>query len=453
MTPSKQPKDQPWNAPRWKGITRPYSPADVNRLKGTVHVEYSLARAGAEKLWKLLRSQPFLPALGALNGPQAVEMAQAGLKAIYLSHCQLAGDGGRLFSNHGTPEFISVAAMVRAVNSAFLRADQIAHSRRQGKFDWMLPIVADAETGSGSSLNAFDSTRNMIEAGAAAVHFDDQLPSARKCGHAINKVLIPVEEAIQKLVAARLAADTMDVPAIVIARTDAASASFVSSDHDVRDRRFLTGERTAEGFHVYRGGRHAAIVRALAYAPYADLLWCETSDLDLHEAREFANAIHARFPGKMLAYNCSPSFHWRARMNEDDIACFQRDLAAMGYRFQFITLAGYYTLNLSMFQFAKEYMHSGMTAYSRVQQLERDMLDQLGHGKLGDPGFGDADYHQALAGVMDHSRRPGDAAPAHAAIELDSLGYNDGEATERTPMPHLYPSLQSMPLPTAAAND
>ena len=453
MTQPKQPKDQSWNAPRWKGITRPYTHADVDRLRGTVRIEYSLARSGADKLWKLLRTEPYIPALGALNGNQAVEMAQAGLKAIYLSNCQLAGDNGRMFHNPGASDHGSVPAAVRAVNSAFLRADQISHSRGRGKFDWMLPIVADAEAGAGSNMNTFESTKMMIEAGAAAVHFDDQLPSARKCGHSVNKVLIPTEEAIQKLVAARLAADTMGVPSIIIARTDADSASFLSSDHDTRDRRFLTGDRTAEGFHVYRGGMQAAIARALAYAPYADLLWCETSELNLEEAREFANAVHARFPGKMLAYNCSPSFHWRAKLNEEDIACFQRDLAAMGYRFQFITLAGYYMLNLSMYQFAKDYINSGMTAYSRVQQLELDMLEQLGHGKVRDRGFTGASYDDAVASTISRVSEPFHSSPGSREFELDGVDYNDGEATERTPLPHLYPSLEAMPLASAAAND
>ena len=456
MTQPRRTKDHSWNAPRWKGITRPYTHADVDRLKGTVQVEYSLARAGAEKLWKLLRSESYIPALGALSGSQAVEMAQAGLKAIYLSSCQLAGDTGRMFHEQGFPAAGSVPATVRAVNYALLRADQLSHSEGRRGFDWMLPLVADAEAGAGGNMNCFESTRSMIEAGAAAVHFDDQLPAARKCGHASTKVLIPTEETIQKLVAARLAADTMGVPTIIIARTDADSASFVSSDHDTRDRRFLTGERSPEGFHVYRGGLQAAIARALAYAPYADLLWCETSDLNLQQAREFANAVHARYPGKMLAYNCSPSFHWRAKLNEDDIACFQRDLASMGYRFQFITLAGYYTLNLSMYQFAKDYLSSGMTAYSRVQQLELEMLGQLGHGKVRTRRLTGASYFDAVASAISNGHESASTVPdsAKAAeFELDGVDYNDGEATERIPMPHLYPSLESMPLASTAAND
>jgi len=456
MTQPKQPKEQSWNSPRWKGITRPYSHADVNRLTGTVHIEYSLARSGADKLWKLLRSESYIPALGALNGSQAVEMAHAGLKAIYLSNCQLAADSGRIHHDQGFSAAGNLPAAVRAVNYALLRADQISHSERGAKFDWMLPLVADAEAGAGSSMSAFESTRAMIEAGAAAVHFDDQLPIARKCGQSGGKVLISTEEAIQKLVAARLASDTMGVPTVIIARTDADSASFLSSDHDPRDRRFLTGERTVEGFHVYRGGMQAAISRALAYVPYADLLWCETAELNLHDAREFANAIHAHFPGKMLAYNCSPSFHWRAKLNEVDIACFQRDLAAMGYRFQFITLAGYYTLNLSMYQFAKDYADSGMTAYSRIQQIELEMRQELGGGNLRNRSFTGTGYFDAIATVISSGHASASAAPDSnhvAEFELDAVDYNDGEATERTPMPHLYPSLESMPLPSTAAND
>ena len=443
MTPSKHTKDGSWNSSRWRGITRPYTHADVDRLKGTVQVEYSLARAGAEKFWKLLRSEPFIPALGALNGNQAVEMAHAGLKAVYLSTCQLSGNS-------------DVCAAVRAANQALLRADQLSHSRRQARFDWMLPIVAEGDAEFSGSMSSFESMKAVIEAGAAAVHFDDQLPTARRCGQIGGKVLIPMEEAIQKLVAARLAADTLGVPTVIIARTDADSASYISGDFDPRDQRFLTGERGDTGYHVFRGGLQAAIARALAFAPYADLLWCETPELNLHDAREFANAIHARFPGKMLAYNCSPSFHWRAKLNEDDIACFQRDLAAMGYRFQFITLAGYHTLNLSMYQFAKDYLHSGMTAYSQIQQLELAMAEQLGHTNAMRRDAVGATYLDAIAAAMKHEHKTGrhPHRPREPRVfEADAVDYNDGEATEHVPMPHLYTSLESMPLASAAAND
>ena len=306
-------------------------------------------------------------------------MAQAGLRAIYLSGWQVAADanlGAQMYPDQSLYPANSVPTVVRAINNALLRADQISHSEGRPKFDWMLPIVADAEAGFGGSLNAFELMKSMIEAGAAAVHFEDQLSSAKKCGHLGGKVLVPTEEAVQKLIAARLAADTMGVPTVLIARTDANSAGLITSDYDENDLRFLTGERTADGFYVYRGGLSAAISRGLAYAPYADLLWCETSEPNLEEAREFANAIHARFPGKLLAYNCSPSFHWRAKLNEDDIACFQRDLAAMGYRFQFVTLAGFHALNASMFELARGYAGEGMTAYVRLQEREFALEDE-----------------------------------------------------------------------------
>jgi isocitrate/methylisocitrate lyase len=441
MTPSRPAKDIFWNSPRWKGITRPYTHAEVDRLRGTVRVEHSLARSGAEKFWKLLRSESYIPALGALNGNQAVEMARAGLKAVYLSSCQLTG-GARA----------DIPAAVRATNSALLRADQVTHSQHQSKFDWMLPIVADGDS---DTTNSFESMRAMIEAGAAAVHFDDQLPTTRKCLQTFNKVLIPTEEAIQKLVTARLAADIMGVPTVIIVRTDADSASFISDDTDPRDKPFLTGD-AANSYRVFRGGLQAAIARAKAFAPYADLLWCESAEPNLDDAREFANAIYAKFPGKMLAYNCSPSFHWRAKMNEDDIACFQRDLAAMGYRFQFITLAGYHTLNLSMYQFAKDYAHSGMTAYSQIQQLELEMAKQLGHTNVRSMDAADNDFLGAINSAIREDRTPTRNQPKLELVErfeLDDVDYNDDEATERTPMPQLYPSLKSVPRPSAAAAD
>jgi len=458
MSPTKNANNTAWNSPRWKGITRPYTHADVDRLKGTVTVEYSLARAGAERFWKLLRSEPFIPALGAVNGNQAVEMAEAGLKAVYLSDCPLTS------GNPGTygvqpPQAHPVPGAVRAVNSALLRADQVSHSRRQARFDWMLPIVAEGDTEFGGSMSSFESTKALIEAGAAAIHFDDQLPATRRCGQIGGKVLIPMEEAIQKLVAARLAADTLGVPTVIIARTDADSASYLSSGSDRRDQPFLTGEISPGyngSYNVFRGGMDAAIARALAFAPYADMLWCETADLNKEDARKFANAIHAQFPGKMLAYNCSPSFHWRAKMNEDDLACFQRDLAAMGYRFQFISLAGYHTLNLSMYQFAKDYAQSGMTAYSQIQQLELEMAKQLGHSAVGTKDDVGTDYFEAISSAITHTPRTDRRQPrprVHEHFEVDTLDYNDGEATERTPMPHLYPSLEPTQLPMAAAAD
>ena len=446
MTPSRTTKDASWNSARWTGITRPYSRADVDRLKGSVHVEHSLARAGAEKFWKLLSSESFIPALGALNGTQAVEMAQAGLKAVYLSSCRLASDTAA-----------DIPAAVRTANHALLRADQTAHSQRRRGFAWMLPIVAEGDTDSRSS---FESMKALIEAGAAAVHFDDQLPGTRHCGQTSGKVLIPMEEMIQKLVAARLAADTMGVPTVIIARTDAQSANYLSSDADPRDKPFATGSHIGADYNVrynaFCGGNDAAVARALAYAPYADLLWCETAELNLEDARKFANAIHAKFPGKMLAYNCSPSFHWRAKLNEDDIACFQRDLAAMGYRFQFISLAGYHTLNLSMYQFAKDYAHSGMTAYSQIQQLEIEMAKQLGHTNVRSQEENESAFLGAIGALIHEQGRTQSSAhrlPVAEPFELGAEDYNDGEATERTPMPQLYPSLKSVPRPTAAAAD
>ena len=450
---------QPWNSPRWKGITRPYTQADVDRLKGTVHVEYSLARSGAEKFWKLLNSEPYIPALGALTGNQAVEMAQAGLKAIYLSGWQVAADanlGGQMYPDQSLYPANSVPTVVRAINNALLRADQISHSEGRPKFDWMLPIVADAEAGFGGSLNAFELMKSMIEAGAAAVHFEDQLSSAKKCGHLGGKVLVPTQEAVQKLIAARLAADTMGVPTVLIARTDANSAALITNDYDENDLRFLTGERTADGFYVYRGGLSAAIARGLAYAPHADLIWCETSAPNLQEAREFANAIHARFPGKLLAYNCSPSFHWRAQLNEDDIACFQRDLAAMGYRFQFVTLAGFHALNLSMHELASDYARDGMTAYSQLQEREFVSAETNGYSALKHQRFVGTGYFDAVATTISNGQTSTCALPGSTEMsqfERSVLKYNDGEATERTPMPQLYPSLEPMPLPSTVAND
>jgi isocitrate lyase len=444
---------------RWRGIDRPYTQADVDRLKGTVPIEYSLARAGADKFWRLLHSESYVPALGALTGNQAVEMAQAGLKAIYVSGWQVAADanlGGQMYPDQSLYPANSVPSVVRSINNALLRADQITHSEGRPKSDWMLPLVADAEAGFGGNLNAFELMKAMIDAGAAAVHFEDQLSSAKKCGHLGGKVLVPTQEAVQKLVAARLAADTMGVPTVLIARTDANSAGLITSDYDARDRRFLTGQRTVDGFYNYRGGLQAAIARGLAYAPYADLIWCETSEPDLNEAREFANAIHAQFPGKMLAYNCSPSFHWRSKLGEDDIARFQRDLAAMGYRFQFVTLAGFHVLNHSMYELAKDYARSGMTAYSKLQQREFESAENLGYAAVKHQRFVGTGYFDAVATTITNGQTSTCALPGSTEEEqfdAAALDYNDGEATERTPMPHLYPSLESMPPPSTAASD
>lgn len=392
-----------WNSSRWDGITRPYSAEDVERLRGTVRIEHSLARAGAEKLWKLLHEESHVPALGALTGNQAVEMASAGLKAIYLSGWQVAADAnlsGQMYPDQSLYPVNSVPNVVRAINNALLRADQISHSEGRNGVDWMLPIVADAEAGFGGCLNAFELMKAMIEAGAAAVHFEDQLSSAKKCGHLGGKVLVPTQEAVQKLVAARLAADVMGVPTLIVARTDAHSAQLLTSDCDERDRQFVTGDRTVEGFYRIHGGLECAIARGLAYAPYADMIWCETSEPNMEEARRFAEAIHAQFPGKLLAYNCSPSFNWKAKLSDKDIAQFQRELGKMGYRFQFVTLAGFHALNLSMFELAKEYAKTGMAAYSTLQQKEFDLAERHGYGAVKHQRFVGTGYFDSVATVI-----------------------------------------------------
>jgi isocitrate lyase len=388
---------------RWEGINRTYQAADVARLRGTIQIEYSIARTGAEKLWRLLHQEPYVAALGALTGNQAVEMAQAGLKAIYLSGWQVAADanlGGQMYPDQSLYPANSVPSVVRAINNALMRADQIAHAEGQDWIDWMLPIVADAEAGFGGTLNAFELMKAMIEAGAAAVHFEDQLSSAKKCGHMGGKVLVPTREAVQKLVAARLAADVMGVPTMLIARTDANGAKLVTSDCDPADRLFLTGERTVEGFFGITGGLDAAIARGLAYAPYADMIWCETSEPNIKEARRFADAIHHQFPGKLLAYNCSPSFHWKAKLDDCEIAQFQRQLGDMGYRFQFVTLAGFHALNLSAFELAREYAQSGMSAYSKLQQREFEMADKFGYEAVKHQRFVGTGYFDEVANTI-----------------------------------------------------
>src|SRR3954449_7662217 len=369
------------NDSRWNGIKRPYSAEEVIKLRGSIDIEYTLATKGAEKLWSLLKEEDYLAALGALTGNQAVQQVKAGLKAIYLSGWQVAADAnlsGQMYPDQSLYPANSVPSVVRAINNALLRADQIAHSEGRNGVDWMLPIVADAEAGFGGCLNAFELMKGMIEAGAAAVHFEDQLSSAKKCGHLGGKVLVPTQEAVQKLVAARLAADVLGVPTLVVARTDANSAHLLTSDCDPCDREFITGERTVEGFYRMRGGLDAAIARGLAYAPYADLIWCETSEPNIEEARRFAEAIHEKFPGKMLAYNCSPSFNWKKKLDQETIAKFQQELGKMGYKFQFVTLAGFHALNHSMFELARGYKERGMAAYSELQQAEFDS-EQYGY--------------------------------------------------------------------------
>jgi isocitrate lyase len=388
---------------RWNGITRAYSDQDVSRLRGSVRVEHSLARAGAERLWRLLHSESFIPALGALTGNQAVQMAAAGLKAIYLSGWQVAADAnlsGQMYPDQSLYPANSVPAVARAINNALMRADQIDHAEGHPSRHWMLPIVADAEAGFGGVLNAFELTKSLIEAGAAAVHFEDQLSSAKKCGHMGGKVLVPTREAIQKLTAARLAADVLNVPTILIARTDAHSAHLITSDCDPADQPFLTGARTVEGFYAMRGGLNAAIARGIAYAPFADMIWCETSEPNLEEAEEFAAAIHSRFPGKLLAYNCSPSFNWKNKLHVSDIAVFQRSLAEMGYRFQFVTLAGFHALNLSIFELAREYVQTGMLAYSQLQQREFSLAECAGYEAVKHQHFVGTSYFDRVATVI-----------------------------------------------------
>jgi isocitrate lyase len=359
--------------PRWRGVTRPYSAADVVRLRGSVHIEHSLARLGAEKFWALLHSEKVIGALGCMSGNQAVQAVQAGLKAIYCSGWQVAGDGnsaGEMYPDQSLYPVDSVPKMVERINNALLRTDQIHHLEGRRDQDWLAPIIADAEAGFGGNLNAFELTKALIAAGAAAVHFEDQLSSAKKCGHMGGKVLVSTDEAINKLVAARLAADVAGVPTVVIARTDADAANLVLSNHDQRDAPFLTGERSSEGFYHVNAGIEQAIARGLAYSPYADLVWCETSKPDMAQARRFAEAIHARYPEQLLAYNCSPSFNWQKHVDAPTMRRWREELAAMGYRFQFITLAGWHALNLSMFELASAYRDEGMYGYSQLQQRE-----------------------------------------------------------------------------------
>jgi isocitrate lyase len=374
--PSAEELSRNWReSPRWRGITRGYEARDVVRLRGTIPVEHSIARITAEKLWRYLNDMPFVNALGALTGNQAMQQVKAGLDAIYLSGWQVAGDAnlaGEMYPDQSLYPADSVPSVVRRINNTLRRADEICHAEGDDSIDWLQPVVADAEAGFGGVLNAFELMKQMIDAGAAGVHFEDQLSSAKKCGHMGGKVLVPTHEAINKLIAARLAADVCNVPTVLIARTDAEGATLLTSDVDERDRPFIDAARgrTAEGFFTVRAGMQQAIARGRAYAAYADLVWCETAKPDLEEAREFAAGIHAQFPGKLLAYNCSPSFNWKRKLDDATIAKFQRELAAMGYRFQFITLAGFHALNYSMFELARGYKAQQMSAYVKLQEAE-----------------------------------------------------------------------------------
>ena len=388
------------NDPRWQGVQRTYSAADVDRLRGTVRIEYTLARLGAERLWKLMRERDHVPALGALTGNQAIQQVQAGLEAIYCSGWQVAGDANEaceVYPDQSLYPANSVPKLVQRINNALLRADQIQHAEGAEGPYWLAPIVADAEAGFGGNLNAFELMKAMIDAGAAGVHFEDQLSSAKKCGHMGGKVLVPTAEFEQKLIAAPLAADGHGVPTILVARTDANSAKLITSDVDPRDHDFIGKERTAEGFYRFRGGIEAAIARGLAFAPWADMLWCETSKPDLDEARQFAEAIHRQFPGKLLAYNCSPSFNWKQKLDPAAIAGFQSELGAMGYKFQFVTLAGFHALNLSMFELARAYQESGMTAYSRLQEREFENERLAGYRAVKHQSFVGTGYFDQVA--------------------------------------------------------
>ena len=389
--------------PRWAGITRPYSEKDVQQLRGSVHIEHTLARLGAERLWNLLRSRTFVAALGAMTGNQAVQQVAAGLDAIYVSGWQVAADANDAAETYPDQSLYpanSVPNLVRRLNRSLLRADQIHHAEGHNETYWLAPLVADAEAGFGGNLNAFELMKAMIEAGAAAVHFEDQLSSAKKCGHLGGKVLVSTLAAIQKLVAARLAADVLGVPTLIIARTDAESATIVTTDADPRDQAFITGERTSEGFYRVRSGTKAAIARAISYAPYADLIWCETSKPDINEAREFADGVHAKFPGKMLAYNCSPSFNWRKNLDDATIGSFQRDLAGLGYKFQFITLAGFHAINHSMFELARGFKQRGMTAYSDLQDREFESEHDHGYEAVKHQRFVGTGYFDAVQNAI-----------------------------------------------------
>jgi isocitrate lyase len=444
---------------RWQGIARPYQAEDVERLRGSVHVEHTLARLGAERLWELVKNEPYVAALGAMTGNQAIQQVRAGLKAIYVSGWQVAADNnlaGEVYPDQSLYPANSMPELVRRINKALLRADQIHHTESRDGSQWIVPLVADAEAGFGGVLNAFELTKALIEAGAAAVHLEDQLSSAKKCGHMGGKVLVPTVEAIQKLVAARLAADICGVPTVIVARTDADSAKLLTSDIDPRDHDFIQrGARTYEGFFRFRGGVEAAISRSLSYAPYADLLWWETSEPDLHDAQRFAEAVHARFPNKILAYNCSPSFNWRKKLDEKAIARFLPALGEMGYKFQFITLAGFHSLNLAMFELARGFKDNGMAAYSRLQEKEFSREREYGYEAVKHQRFVGTGYFDevqmlisgglaattALAGSTEEAQfAEGSAAPAQlTAIPSAACQPVLGECPNVEPGPLVHP--------------
>jgi isocitrate/methylisocitrate lyase len=422
--------EREWDSPRWQEITRPYSAEDVARLRGTVKIEHTLARLGAERLWELMHERPFVSALGALTGNQAVQQVKAGLEAIYLSGWQVAADAnlaGQMYPDQSLYPANSVPHVVKRINQALQRADQIDHSENRNGTHWFAPIIADAEAGFGGALNVFELMKGMIEAGAAGVHFEDQLASEKKCGHMGGKVLLPTAQAVRNLISARLAADVMGVPTLIVARTDADGADLITSDVDPTDAEFLTGERTMEGFYRTRAGLDQAIARGLSYAPYADVVWCETSKPDLEQARRFAEAIHEKFPGKLLAYNCSPSFNWKRNLSEEDIATFQEQIGEMGYKFQFITLAGFHVLNYAMFELAYDYKERGMAAYSELQQREFDAEERgytaTKHQREVGAGYFD-DVAQVVAGGM--------ASTTALTGSTEEMQFNDADDDPRT---------------------
>jgi isocitrate lyase len=422
--------EREWDSPRWQEITRPYSAEDVARLRGTVKIEHTLARLSAERLWDLMHERPFVSALGALTGNQAVQQVKAGLEAIYISGWQVAADAnlaGQMYPDQSLYPANSVPHVVKRINQALQRADQIDHSENRNGTHWFAPIVADAEAGFGGALNVFELMKGMIEAGAAGVHFEDQLASEKKCGHMGGKVLLPTAQAVRNLISARLAADVLGVPTLIVARTDADGADLITSDVDPTDAEFLTGERTMEGFYRTRAGLDQAIARGLSYAPYADVVWCETSKPDLEQARRFAEAIHEKFPGKFLAYNCSPSFNWKRNLSDEDIATFQEQIGEMGYKFQFITLAGFHALNYAMFELAYDYKERGMAAYSELQQREFDAEERgytaTKHQREVGAGYFD-DVAQVVAGGM--------ASTTALTGSTEEMQFNDADDDPRT---------------------
>lgn len=400
-------KEEWEKSPRWKGVYRPYQVEEVLKLRGSLPIAYTLAEHGAAKLWKILEKEPFIRALSAQTGTQAVQQVQAGLKAVYVSGWQVAADANaslHTYPDQGLYSVQSLPHLIKRIQNALIRADQIQHLEGKNATDWFVPVIADAEAGFGGPLNTFELVKSMIEAGAAAIHLEDQLSSLKKCGHMGGKVLVSVEEFIEKLITARLASDVMGVPTLLIARTDAESASFIRSDAHPVDKPFLTGEKTIEGYFCVKNGIGYAIERACAYAPYADMVWCETSKPDLKEAQIFAEGVHKKFPGKWLAYNCSPSFNWRRSLDDDTIAEFQEKLAKMGYKFQFVTLAGFHTINASMFELAHDYKREGMAAYARFQQHELDLEHRLGYQAIKHQHFVGASYFDEVYSIATNGK-------------------------------------------------